>query len=455
MHYKDKKILVVGMGKSGTAVIDELLKLGAKVSVYDGKSEEKMDRYILDIVRDNHLPAYFGREPEDMGYDGLIISPGVPLDIPLVKRAKEADIEIIGELELAYNLCKGKFIAITGTNGKTTTTVLTGEIFKNEGKEAYVVGNIGVAAVSKAMEASENAYMITEVSSFQLETIKEFKPLVSAILNVTPDHLNRHKTFNNYAEAKAQIFKNQDENTFFIVNYDNPEAYALVKNCMAQVIPFSRKEVLEKGCFVKDDEIILKDDTRTITVCHVKELKIPGLHNLENALAAAAIAYWSGISHFAIADTLKTFEGVEHRIEYVDTVQGIRFVNDSKGTNPDASIKAIEAIDTKIILIAGGMDKGSDFEEFIGSFNNKVKYMVLLGETAEKIKDTACKMGFLNVIIKENMELCVEKAFEIAQDGDTVLLSPACASWDMYPNFEARGQHFKDCVKKLGRTLNV
>lgn len=457
MYLQGKKVLIAGMGRSGLAVIDALHLTGAIISLYDQKEKDEVNKNILEKAVRYQLKTYFGEEPHKMDtFDLLVLSPGIPLDIMLVKSAKDAGVEIIGELELAYRLCEGKFIAITGTNGKTTTTALTGEIFKKAGKETYVVGNIGVAAVSKALEALKDTFLITEVSSFQLETIRKFKPVVSAILNITPDHLNRHKTMEKYADTKARIFMNQDKEQFVIVNYDNKEAYELTAKSKAKVIPFSRKVILETGCFIKDGDIIIKDASRkVIHICSVKALKVPGSHNLENALAAVAIAYWAGISADDIRDALKDFEGVEHRIEYVDAVKGVRFVNDSKGTNPDASIKAIEAIQTPMIVIAGGMDKGSDYEAFIQSFNNKVKYMVLLGETAEKIQNTAKQLGFSNITIKEDMDACVREAFEFAQEGDTVLLSPACASWDMYPNFEMRGQHFKDCVKSLRRTLNV
>lgn len=457
MEFKNKKVLVAGMGKSGAAVVDVLLSLEANICLYDGKPSDSIDQKVLHKAQQYDLDTYFGREPENLEvFDLLVLSPGIPLDIPLVIHAREVGVEIIGELELAFRLCQGKFIAITGTNGKTTTTALTGEMFKKAAKETYVVGNIGVAALSKAKEASKDAYMVTEVSSFQLETIKKFTPVVSAILNLTPDHLNRHKTFEKYAEAKARIYMNQDENDYFIVNYDNPEAYALADSCKAKVIPFSKKDILETGCFVYNDYIVIKESSQDIIrVCAVNELKIPGAHNLENALAATAIAYWSGISTQVISETLRRFEGVEHRIEYIDTVNGVRFINDSKGTNPDASIKAVEAINEKMILIAGGMNKGSEFTEFIKAFNGKVKYLVLLGETAPIIKNTANEMGFTNVIIKSNMEECVKQAFDLAEEGDAVLLSPACASWDMYPSFEVRGQHFKDCVKELRRTLDV
>lgn len=451
MDLKSKKVLAAGMGKSGVAVIDALLKIGAELSVYDKKEPEKIDAEIMAIIKQNNIPSYFGKEPEKLDpFDLIVLSPGIPLDEAFVVKAKELGIKIIGELELAYRLSKGKYIAITGTNGKTTTTTLVGEIFKNAGKETFVVGNIGVAAISKAFETTDDSYLITETSSFQLETIEQFRPVVSALLNITEDHLNRHKTMAQYGEAKGKVFENQTEDDYFVVNYDCVDSYKLSSKCKAKVVPFSRKAELPFGCFVKDQNIVIKTEKETISICQTKDLKIPGLHNLENALAAAAVAYFGGISPDVITNTLKKFEGVEHRIEFVQEVGGVRFVNDSKGTNPDASIKAVEAIESGIILIAGGYDKGSDFTDFIKAFNGRVKHMVLLGKTAPKIKATAESVNYFNVTIKKNMEQCVEEAYKIAEKGETVLLSPACASWDMYPNFEERGRHFKECVKNLG-----
>ncbi len=454
MSLNDKKVLVAGMGKSGMSVADTLLKIGAKISVYDKK--EAIGKEILDLIRKNNIPSYLGKDPVRLNqFDLIVLSPGIPLDEPFILESESLGIEIIGELELAYRLSKGKYIAITGTNGKTTTTTLVGEIFNNAGKESKVVGNIGIAAISKVFETVNNSYLITETSSFQLETIKQFKPIVSALLNITEDHLDRHKTMEQYGDVKAKIFQNQTKNDYFIVNYDCAESYKRSLYCKANVVPFSRKIELDFGCFVKGKWIIIKNkNNEMIPICKTEDLKIPGLHNVENGLAAVAIAFFAGISPEHITKALKEFEGVEHRIEFVREVNGVRFINDSKGTNPDSAIKAVEAIEGSIILIAGGYDKGSDFSNFIISFSGKVKHMILLGETAEKIKNTAEGLNYLNVTIKENMEKCVEEAYNIAENGDTVLLSPACASWDMYPNFEIRGFHFKECVKNIRRNFS-
>ncbi len=448
---KNKKILVVGMGKSGIAAVQALLKLGAEVSVYDRKNEDQIDIQLIQFLKNKNVTCYFDEEPDNTGdLDMVVISPGVPTDTGFVQKARDAGAEVIGELEIAYRVGKGKYIAITGTNGKTTTTTLVGEIFKNSGRKTYVVGNVGVAVISKALCTTQDDWLVTETSSFQLETTKYFKPEVSALLNITPDHMDRHKTLENYAQAKARIFRNQEENQYFVVNYDDEESYKLAVQCNAKVIPFSRKSVLERGCFVLDGDIVIRNEKgQYIDICSMDELKIPGAHNLENALAAAAIGYSSGISSEVIGKTLREFEGVEHRLEFSGEVDGVRFVNDSKGTNPDASIKAIEAMKEKIILIAGGYDKGSDYEDFINAFQGRVKHLILLGKTASKIKETAERLGFTDITMAKDMDECVKIGYKLASPGDTVLLSPACASWDMYTCFEQRGEHFKNCVRDL------
>ena len=452
-NMKNKKVLVVGMGKSGIAAVEAMVKLGAKIYVQDSKKPEDVDAELKHFLEENGAVCYFGVKPDCIDeIDMMILSPGVPLEVDFVQEAMEKDVEIVGELELAYRIGKGNYVAITGTNGKTTTTTLVGEIFKNAKKKTHVVGNIGVAVISVALEASDEDWLITETSSFQLETTKYVKPRVSTILNLTPDHLNRHHTMENYGSAKAKIFESQDEAGYYIANYDDPDSFKLSEGCKkAKVVPFSKTKEFEFGVFVKDEKIVINEGNGLIEVCGVEELKIPGAHNLENALAATALAYFAGIEVEVIAKTLRSFQGVEHRLEYCGTIDGIKFVNDSKGTNPDASIKAVDAMKENIILIAGGYDKGSDFTDFIKAFDGRVKHMVLLGKTAPKIKEQAEGVGFNSITMAKDMEECVSKAFGMAESGDTVLLSPACASWDMYRCFEDRGEHFKDCVRKLGK----
>lgn len=448
---KGKKVLVVGMGRSGEAAVRALVPMGAKVSVQDTEDEEKVDKDLMKFFKQKKVKCFFGKDPDDVTkYDMVVLSPGVPPEVPFVAQAREAGAEIVGELEIAYRFGYGKYVAITGTNGKTTTTTLVGEIFKNSGRKTDVVGNIGVAVISKAMEADDDTWMITETSSFQLETVKEFKPVISAILNLTPDHMDRHHTMENYGRVKSNIFMNQGKDGYAVINFDDKVCFALAKHSKATIVPFSRIEQLKFGAYVHNDKIVVRDgDGKVTEFCGVDELQIPGDHNLENALAAVAIAFFAGIEPDVITDTLKKFKGVEHRIEPCGEVNGVKFVNDSKGTNPDAAIKAIQAIKGDIIIIAGGYDKGSKYDDFVGAFGSKVKHAVLLGKTAVKIKETAERMGYTHTIIVKDMNDCVNEAFRLAKPGDTVLLSPACASWDMYSSFEERGKDFKACVQKL------
>lgn len=447
---KDKRVLVAGLGRSGEAAVRALCGLGADVTAYDGNAEYELSDEFGRFLSENEIRCGFGGVPDVSGFDMLVLSPGVPTDLPFIIEAEENGVEIIGELEAAYRYGKGRYIAITGTNGKTTTTTLVGEIFKNAGRKTEVVGNIGVPVIAKAMEADDDTWLVCEVSSFQLETTDTFRPEVSAILNLTPDHIDRHKTMENYGLAKARIFMNQDKDNYLVINFDDKVCFSLAKNSDATIVPFSRKDPMLFGAYVHDDKIAVRGSEGEITeLCGIDELIIPGTHNLENALAAAAISYFAGIEPDVIADTLRTFRGVEHRIESCGEIDGVKFVNDSKGTNPDAAIKAIEAIDGDIVIIAGGYDKGSQYEKFVDAFDGKVKHAVLLGATAVKIKDACERAGFTNTIILKDMDDCVSEAYRLAKKGDTVLLSPACASWDMYPNFEERGRDFKQCVDSL------
>ncbi len=440
-----KKALIIGLGKSGIAAASALHSLGVEVSVYDSQESEEKKEW----AERNGMHASFGPHPDTVsGYDMLVLSPGVPVDTDFVCEAEKQGAEITGELELAFRYGKGRYIAITGTNGKTTTTTLVGEIFKNAGEKTEIVGNIGVAVMSKALGVDDDTYMVTECSSFQLETIKTFRPVVSALLNVTPDHLNRHKTMENYTLAKAKIFENQGENEYYVYNADDAICAKTVSSCRAKTVPFSRKRELDFGACVKDGKIVVADGSSVTEICGVDELLMPGLHNLENALAAAAIAYFAGVSAKAIADTLRSFTGVSHRIERCGEKNGVFFVNDSKGTNPDAAIKAVISFEN-IILIAGGYDKGSEYDEFIASFDGHVKELVLLGATAPKIRAAAEKAGMFHVHDVKNMKEAVSLSYRLAEPGDTVLLSPACASWDMYAKFEDRGDDFKKCMAEL------
>ena len=439
-----KKILIIGLGRSGFAAA-KLLKDEGAVSVWDGKPEEKFDKEDIALLKSQGICCYFGDAPSAEGWDMVIISPGVPIDHPFVKEAKKHGAKISGELEQAYEHCPGRFIAITGTNGKTTVTTLVGEMVKAADLDCRVAGNIGVPLASAGADAGPDTLMVTEVSSFQLETADRFHPAVSALLNITPDHLDRHKTFENYAAVKAGVCRNQTESDYFVYNYADEHCQKIAAYCKARTVPFYADGELSFGAFCEGGRLFIKDETGCTELCRADELQIPGHHNLENALAAAAIAYFAGVPAEAVSSTLKSFMGVEHRIEFVCERAGVRYVNDSKGTNPDSSIKAIEAIDTPILLIAGGYEKNSDFTEFINSFGGKVKELLLIGVTAERFADTAVRCGFPreNILFCESMKECVQKASLLAERGDTVLLSPASASWGMYNNYEERGDDFR------------
>lgn len=451
MNLKNKKVLLVGLAKTGVSTIKHLNRLGAKVVVNDIKDKDKL-KDILDELSDlNNVEYILGYHPENVDdVDITVVSPGVPLDLPFILKLKSKNIEIIGEVELAYRLSQNPiFIGITGTNGKTTTTSLVGEIFKKASKDTYIVGNIGNPVIDTVGIANENSVLVTELSSFQLESIDKFKPHVSAILNFTEDHLNRHHTMKAYIEAKARIFENQDSKDFCILNYDDEDVRSLSDSVKAKKIFFSRKKSLEYGIYLDEKKNIIINIGEKITLLNKDELSLPGNHNLENCMAAAAIAYVSNIDIDVIRKVLKTFAGVEHRQEFVRNLNGIMFVNDSKATNPDSSIKAVQSYNRPIVLIAGGMDKQSSFDEFLDIAKENVYALVLLGETAQKIKECAQNKGFDNITIVKDMKEAVNASYQIAKDGDVVLLSPACASWDMYKSFEVRGIDFKDNVNNL------
>lgn len=450
MIIRNKKVLVIGAAVTGIPTVKQLHKMGAEIILNDFKKAEDI-KDTLDQLAELDIRFVGGGHPVELAEqcDFVVISPGVPTDIDLVKKAKALGKEVIGEIELAYRLTSTPIAAITGTNGKTTTTALLGEIMKASGRTTYVTGNIGHAMISEVDNAKPEDIFVLEVSSFQLESTVDFKPQISAILNITLDHLNRHKTMENYIDTKCKVFYNQDKDGYTILNKDDPETAKLGERVKSRLLMFSRKEILEEGAFVEDGSIVIVLDNKKSTIVHTDEIYIPGNHNLENALAASLMAYCAGVAPEVIARVLREFKGVEHRIEFVMDRKGVYYYNDSKGTNPDASIKAIEAMKRPIVLIAGGMDKGSEFDEFVEAFGKKVKELVLFGETAEKLEQTARKHHFRHIHRVHNLEEAVKKCHHLAKKGDCVLLSPACASWDMFKNFEERGRMFKDYVKKL------
>lgn len=450
---RGKRVLVVGLGKSGKAAVKALSECGAVVSVQDSSAADKLDTQFLRHMQNNNITAWLGTEPPDMGaYDMIVMSPGVPPSLGFIQKAREAGAEIIGELELAYRLGRGSFIAITGTNGKTTTTTLVGEIFEASGKKTSVVGNIGNPVVTASMGTSPDDWLITEVSSFQLETVSDFRPVVSAILNLTPDHLNRHGTMENYGLTKARIAANQGPEDWLVINMDDERAFGLSKHTAARIVPFSMKTEPEFGAYMDGSKVTVKDTEGVRhVICDRSEIRIIGDHNVENVLAASAVCFFAGVSTDVIAETVKAFNGVEHRIEYCGTIDGVDYYNDSKGTNVDAAVIAIKALKDRIILIAGGDGKGQDFSGLADHLDGAVKELILLGRDAGIIEECAREHGFTRIYNCKDMPECVRKAAELAEQGDRVLLSPACASWDMYANFEQRGKHFKECLKEMLR----
>lgn len=453
MDMKDKKVLVFGSGISGVAAGRLLLSQGAEVVLYDGNASADAARIQSEICGDGqgHVQVILGELPEELldSLNLIIISPGVPTDLPVVNQMRERKIPVWGEIELAYSMGKGDVLAITGTNGKTTTTALLGEIMKNYKESTFVVGNIGTPYTGIALATKEDSIVVAEMSSFQLESIHTFRPKVSAVLNITPDHLNRHHTMKAYIEAKQNIAKNQTAEDICVLNYEDQVTREFGEKVSAQVLYFSSQRKLEKGIYLDQGDIICQISGRPEKICHVNELKVLGTHNHENVMAAAVMAAAYKVPMEIIRKTIMEFQGVEHRIEFVAEKNEVAFYNDSKGTNPDAAIKGIQAMNRPTLLIGGGYDKGSSYEEWIQAFDGKVKKLVLLGATREKIDETARRLGFTDTILVDTLEEAVEACVKYAQPGDAVLLSPACASWGMFQNYEERGDKFKELVNYL------
>ena len=446
----NKKVLVFGSGISGIGASKLLEQVGKTVILYDGNTSLKPEDMKKQLGKDTKVEIILGALSEEVinSLEMVVMSPGVPTDLPVVNKMRDMGIPIWGEVELAYTYGKGDVLAITGTNGKTTTTALLGEIMKNYKESVYVVGNIGNPYTTESLKMNEDSVAVAEVSSFQLETIHAFRPRVSAILNITPDHLNRHHTMEAYIQAKEDIAKNQTEEDTCVLNYEDEVTRTFGENLNCNVLYFSSQRKLEKGIYLEEGNIIYKDG-EPIIVCHVEELKLLGTHNYENVMAAAAMAAAYGVPIDVIRKTVKEFAGVAHRIEFVCEKNGVAYYNDSKGTNPDAAIKGIQAMNRPTVLIGGGYDKDSEYEEWIENFDGKVKYFVLLGQTKEKIAQAARKLGFENIVMTESLEEAVETCAKLAEPGDAVLLSPACASWGMFKNYEERGDKFKDLVNAL------
>ncbi len=451
MDIQGKNVLVFGTGISGIAAAKLLLTQGARVILYDGNDTLDVTRIRSEFDEGAAVNLYLGDLPEkeNQGLALVVLSPGVPTDLPMVEAWRAAGIPIWGEVELAWRMAKGSLLAITGTNGKTTTTALLGEIMAACDSRVYVVGNIGIPYTGIAQETTDDTVTVAEISSFQLETIDAFHPQVSAILNITPDHLNRHHTMEAYVAAKLAITKNQTDRDVCVLNYEDETLRAHAEEIPARIVWFSSLRRLPEGFFLDGDRILYAADGEETEIVRTEELHILGRHNYENAMAACAMAISYGAPMERVREALRAFTAVEHRIEYVTEKRGVRFYNDSKATNPDAAIKGIQAMDRPTCLIGGGYDKDSAYTEWIRAFDGKVKLLVLIGQTREKIAKEAEACGFTDYVFADSLREAVDLCYERAESGDAVLLSPACASWGMFPNYEVRGRMFKEMVDAL------
>jgi len=444
---KGKKVMVVGMAKSGVASARLLIGLGAKVTLYDAKDiGDFPDGMFAEFY--GKADFAFGADPAPVAAacDMLVLSPGVPTGLGFIAAAAKAGKKVIGEIELGFLYSKGEFVAITGTNGKTTTTALSGEIFKNAGYNTHVLGNIGAPIAGEALNTKEGDIIVAETAALQLETIEKFRARACAVLNITEDHLNRYGTMERYIAAKERIFENQTGDDFCVLNYDNEITRSLAGKQKSKIIWFSRKVEPDRGVFIRDGMMISREEDAERVICGAGEVKIPGLHNLENALAAAALARCYKIPEAVIRRTLMEFPGVEHRIEFVREVGGVRYINDSKGTNPDSTEKAAAAMTRPTVIILGGSNKDNSFVSMIKSFGENIKALVVIGETKQRILSDAREAGFKEVYTADTFEEAVLKCRELAKPGWNVLLSPACASFDMFEDYEHRGRVFKEIV---------
>ena len=450
MDIAGKNVLVFGSGISGIGAAGLLEERGASVTLYDGNDKLDVEEIRGKMKDGAKTDIVLGEFPEELlgKLDLVIISPGVPTDLPIVNRMRESDIPVVGEIELAYELGKGEVLAITGTNGKTTTTALLGEIMEAVYDSVFVVGNIGIPYTNVVDETRDDSVIVAEMSSFQLESIVDFRPRVSAILNITPDHLNRHHTMEAYIQAKKNVAINQTAEDTCVLNYEDEVLREFGETLQTKVLYFSSKRKLDKGIYLDDGNIIYRNPDECL-VCNVKELKLLGVHNYENVMAAVAMAAAYGVSMDSIRKTIKEFAGVEHRIEFVAEKNGVAYYNDSKGTNPDAAIRGIQAMNRPTYLIGGGYDKQSEYKEWIESFDGKVKKLLLIGQTREKIAKEAEECGFTDIMLLDTFEDAVLTAAKLAEPGEAVLLSPACASWGMFKNYEERGDKFKEIVNSL------
>lgn len=451
MDLQGKYVLVAGCGISGIASAKLLNQIGANVILFDTNENLQREDILHKIGSNIKVEIVLGSISDELTdrLELVVLSPGIPVDAAFVNALREKNLPIWGEIELAYQFSKGRIAAITGTNGKTTTTALTGEIMRSYFKSVFVVGNIGNAYTKEALHTVEDSVTVAEISSFQLETIHDFLPHVAAILNITPDHLNRHHTMEAYVGAKESIVKNQTNEDYCVLNYEDPYTRDFGERAPGNVIWFSSARKLENGFYLEEDIIYKAVDGKTEALLNIAETKLLGVHNMENIMAAMAICEAFGVPMESILHSVRTFRAVEHRIEYVAAKKGVDYYNDSKGTNPDAAIKGIKAMNKPTILIGGGYDKESTYDEWIESFDGKVKLFVLIGQTREKIAECAKKHGIQNIVLADTFEEAMDICIKESVPGDAVLLSPACASWGMFPNYEVRGKRFKEIVHAI------
>ena len=452
MNYEQKKVLVVGMARSGIAAAQLLRSVGAQVTVNDSKPAEQLEG--LEVLEGLQLDWRLGCRADELleGKDVLVISPGIPADAPFVQKARDMGLYVTGELELAWQLGQGTLVAVTGTNGKTTTVSLLGEIFRNAGKVTHVVGNIGYPYSLASMVSRREDVIVCEVSSFQMETADTFHPHVALLTNITEDHLNRHGTMEVYTGMKMRMFRNQTADDWAVFNADDPGLKGLSSQVHARVMKFSRKKEVREGAFVRNGEVIIRIRGEERTVCRTDEIRIPGPHNLENALGAVCCAAAMDVPVPVIRHSLRTFPGVEHRIENVRTLDGVTYYNDSKGTNVDSTIKAVETMTRPTVLILGGYDKKVSFDPLSREIMERkeiIRETVLIGQTAPQIEKSLREAGYENILHASSLREAVETCRQIAEDGWNVLLSPACASFDMFRDYEERGRKFKAIVQEL------
>ena len=450
MDYGEKNILVLGAGSSGIGAAWVLAQLHANVVLNDYKPVEfeSSTRKKLD---DAGVTIITGRQDNSLlyGVDRIVISPGIALSIPIVQEAFNRHIEVVSEVELAYDVCKSPILGVTGTNGKTTTTTLLTQVMESTGLPIKVGGNIGDSLSEAAFNMPEGGYLIAELSSYQLETIKSFCPLGAIVLNVTPDHLARHKTMENYAAAKARIFMNQNAENFVVLNDDDPIVAAMKKDAHSKILSISQHHKVECGAYFEGNTCYAVLDGNIISVIDTEQIHIKGAHNIENILSVIALTYALGVDVERIKRTIENFHGVEHRLERVTTIHDVTFYNDSKATNTDSVVKALDAFDKPVILLAGGHDKMTPLEDFMNVVKENTKEVIFMGEAAERFESVATKVGVTNIHRAQSMKEAVELGYKLAEPSDIVLLSPACSSFDWYSCFEERGDDFKKCVKEL------